>query len=231
MAEDASGRTTRGRWILRLAIPGALVVIGVMAFAIFEPIQVLPRIRLGPGFSLTDQAGAPFTSEDVRGDIVLYSFGYDDCGDRCAGMESTVTEVRDRLGEVDLGDVDIRFVTISLDPASEGPDELTRQALRVSADGEQWRYVSGDPDHVENVIRAGFRTWYEPRDDGSVAFDPALILVDGWGVIRGEYRYQTVASDADKIIRHLDVLGEELRNATGAATVAYEAAHFFLCYP
>ena len=36
---------------------------------------------------------------------------------------------------------------------------------------------------------------------------------------------------ADKIIRHLDVLGEELRNATGAATVAYEAAHFFLCYP
>ena len=50
-------------------------------------------------------------------------------------------------------------------------------------------------------------------------------------MIRGEYRYQTNASDADKIVRHLDVLGEEVRNSHGAASLAYEAAHFFLCYP
>ena len=231
MLEVEAPPRNRRRWILWLAVPGVLIVIGVMAFAIFEPIQVLPRIRLGPGYSLVDQAGAPFTSEDVRGAVVIYSFGHDECGDRCAGMESTVREVRSRLDEVDLGDVDVRFVTISLDPANEGPDELASQAARASADGDEWRYVSGDPAHVENVVRAGFRTWFEADGDGSVSFDPALILVDGWGVVRGEYRYQTVASDADKIIRHLDVLGEELRNATGAATVAYEAAHFFLCYP
>ena len=64
-----------------------------------------------------------------------------------------------------------------------------------------------------------------------VAFDPMLVLVDGWGVIRGEYKYQTLTSDADKIVRHLGILGEELRNAKGAASLAYEAAHFFLCYP
>lgn len=218
------------RWIWWLAIPGALLVIGVMAFAIFEPIQVLPRIRLGPGYSLVDQTAAPFTSEDVRGDVVLYSFGHGNCGDRCDGMESTIRDVRDRLDEVDMGDVDVRFVTVTLDPENDDAEAIAAQAARAGADGEQWRYVTGDPAHVDNVIRAGFRTWYEPRDD-TIAFDPKLVLVDGWGVIRGEYEYQTITSDADKIIRHLDILAEEIRNAQGAATIAYEAAHFFLCYP
>lgn len=226
----AESSTQRRRWWLWIAIPGALLVVAVMAFAILEPIQVLPRMRIGPGYSLVDQSGAGFTSEDVRGDVVLYSFGHAGCGERCAGMEATVRDVRDRLDEVDLGDVDIRFVTVSLDPATDTPEVIAAKAASVGADGDQWRYVTGEPTHVNNVLRSGFRTWYEPRDDG-IAFDPKLVLVDGWGVIRGEYRYQTLTSDADKIVRHLGILGEELRNAKGAASLAYEAAHFFLCYP
>ncbi len=218
------------RWWLWIAIPGALLVLAVMAFAILEPIQVLPRMRIGPGYSLVDQSGTAFTSEDVRGDVVLYTFGYADCGDRCAGMEATVREVRDRLGEVDMGDVDVRFVTLTFDPATDTPEQLSGKAASVGADGDQWRYVTGEPAHVDNVLRSGFRTWYEPRPDG-IAFDPTLVLVDGWGVIRGEYKYQTLTSDSDKIVRHLGILGEELRNAKGAASLAYEAAHFFLCYP
>ena len=65
----------------------------------------------------------------------------------------------------------------------------------------------------------------------SSSFDPTLVLVDGWGVIRGEYKYQTILSDAYKIVRHLGILGEEIRNSSGAASLAYEAAHLFLCYP
>ena len=201
-----------------------------MAFAIFEPIQVLPRMRIAPGYSLVDQTGAAFTSEDVRGDVVLYSFGYVDCGERCEGMEGTVRDVRDRLDEVDMGDVDVRFVTVTFDPAVDTPEQLAGKAVDVGADGDQWRYVTGEPAHVDNVLRSGFRAWHEPRDD-EIAFDPMLVLVDGWGVIRGEYKYQTLTSDADKIVRHLGILGEELRNAKGAASLAYEAAHFFLCYP
>lgn len=229
-AEPATPKRRRRVW-LWIAVPGALLLIGVMAFAIFEPIQVLPRMRVAPGYSLVDQTATPFTSEDVRGDVVLYSFGYADCTEACTGMEATVREVRDRIGEVDLGDVDVRFVTVSLDPGDDTPTALAAKAAAVGADGEVWRYATGAPDHVTNVLRSGFKAWYDPQDDGSISFDPMLVLVDGWGVIRGEYRYQTLSSDADKIVRHLGILGEELRNASGAASIAYEAAHFFLCYP
>ena len=60
---------------------------------------------------------------------------------------------------------------------------------------------------------------------------PGYILVDGSGVVRGDYRYQTLADDGDKLVRHIDILASELRYADGSAAVAYEAAHLFLCYP
>ncbi|MFV9672430.1 MAG: SCO family protein, partial [Acidimicrobiia bacterium] len=108
---------------------------------------------------------------------------------------------------------------------------LTAEADAFGADGLVWRFATGEEAHLANVVKAGFKVWYEEQDDGSFVFDPTLILVDGWGVIRGEYEYQTLKSDADKIIHHLDILTEEIRNANGAAGLAYEAAHLFLCYP
>lgn len=210
---------------------GVLMVLVVMAFAVFEPIQVLPRIRLAPGYVLADHRGESLTSEGVRGDVVLYTFRHSKCGDQCARLDETVAEVRERVGKVDLGDTEFRLVTISFDPETDTTDVLAAEAERLGADGEQWRLATGDADHVANVVKAGFKVWYEERDDGDFSFDPTLILVDGWGVIRGEYEYQTLKSDADKIIDHLDILAAEIRNATGAAGLAYEAAHFFLCYP
>ncbi|MEA2003079.1 MAG: SCO family protein [Actinomycetota bacterium] len=218
--------------IIRSAIPAVLIIVAAFAFAIFEPIQVLPRIRLSPGFLLVDQDAQSLTSEDVRGDIVLYTFGYTGCGELCDTLNATMREVQTRLDEVDIADdVGIRFVSISFDPEADTPEVLDAYATSVGADGEQWAFATAEPDHLANVVKAGFKTYYEENDEGTFSFDPAFVLVDGWGVVRGEYRYQTNASDADKILHHLDILGEEIRNAHGAAGLAYEAAHFFLCYP
>ena len=217
--------------IVRSAIPIVAIILAAVAFAVFEPIQVLPRIRLAPGFLLTDQTGHSLTSEDVRGDIVLYNFGYTSCGDTCDEMNQTMRQIQSRIDEADVGDTAVRLVTISFDPESDDPAALAEYGSQVGADGEQWAFATAEPDHLANVVKAGFQAWYERKDDGSFIFDPAFVLVDGWGVIRGEYRYQTNASDTDKILHHLDILGEEIRNAHGAAGLAYEAAHFFLCYP
>ena len=201
-------------------------------FITFEPIQVLPRIRLAPGFLLTDQTGASLSSEDVRGDIVLYSFAYSECGTACDDMINTLREVQAGVAGIDVGDdAAIRFVTVSFDPATDSPEVLDAYAGEVGADPAVWTFATAEEIHIDNVVKAGFNAWYEQSDDGSFAFDPAFILVDGWGVIRGEYRYKTNASDTDKLLRHLDILGEEIRNSHGAASLAYEAAHLFLCYP
>ncbi len=214
-----------------------LLALGAMAFAIFQPIQVLPRLRLAPGYALVDQAGDRVTSDDGRGVITLYTFVPVECDDECDRVASTMREVRERvLADVDLGPAGFRLVTIVLDPSASA-DQLAMVAERDGAVGSpvdlgldggdgDWLVVGGTADQLENVVGLGFRRSADPND-----FAPSYAIVDGWGMIRGEYRYQTLADDADKLVRHIDVLGGELRNSGGIASFAYEAAHVFQCSP
>ena len=218
-------RTKVTLWIL------GVVVASIFSFAVFQPIQVLPRIRLAPGFALIDDAGASLTSEDMRGSVVLYHFSYLSCGVECAETEATLAEVTRRAADIDLDGRDFEVVTISFDPDRDTPDAMRERLDELEAPARRHLATTSDPDLLKTVIGSGFETWYEEQDDGSFRFDPVFVLVDGWGVIRGEYRYQVLAQDADRISRHIGLLGEELRNSEGAASVAYEAAHLFLCYP
>jgi hypothetical protein len=46
--------------------------------------------------------------------------------------------------------------------------------------------------------------------------------------IRGRRKYRSFVSDADWILR-IGVLADEVHKSTGVASIAYEAAHLFLC--
>ena len=219
------------RWVKRALAGLAVVLVSVLAFAVFEPIQVLPRIRLAPGFTMLDQTGETFTSEDARGAVTLYTFTYGDCGEACADTTRTLAEIAARVpDEVDLSAVDLRIVSVSFDATSD-LERLDALAARSGADGDLWRWAALAPEHVPTVVGSGFRVYVDELADGGFEFDQTFVLVDGWGVIRGEYQYATLASDADRIIRHIGVLEEEIRNSHGVASFAYEAAHVFLCYP
>lgn len=209
----------------------ALLVLGAIAFKVFQPVQVVPRIRLAPGFSLVDQDGQRLTNEDLRGRFVLYNFSYTRCPQPCANLDDTMIEIQSRLGEAELGDIPITFVTMSFDPQYDAAPVLRAYADSVGADPAVWKFVTTtDETLLKHIIGGGFEAYYQPREDGGYSFDPKFVLVDGWGIIRGEYRYQTLTPDTDRILRHMRVMAEEVRNSQGSASLAYEAAHFFLCY-
>ena len=203
----------------------------LFAFAIFQPIKVLPRMRVAPGYALMDQHGATVTSEDGRGVVTLYSFAPLACDAECDELFATIDGVRTRaVTEVDLGeDIDLRFVTIALadDPTA---DELAASAAASGADGEEWIWVGGEHERVRATVGAGFGIYFDVDGPDGVDFDPGFTLVDGNATIRGEYHYQAIADDADRIVGQLASLGTELRNSSGAAGLAYEAAHLFSCY-
>jgi len=234
MADPGTGprppKRLRFRWWWLGLAAALLLVVAVFAFATLQPIQVLPRIRLAPGFSLIDQNGEQLTNEDLRGSFVLYNFTYTDCEPPCHNLDATMREVQDRLVELDLGDVPVQLVTISFDPENDTPEVLRAHARSAGADPATWRFATGDPTRLKSIIGSGFEVYYEPDEAGGFRFDPAFVLVDGWGIIRGEYHYQSLAGNADRFLRHLSVLAEELAKSKGAAKVAYEAAHLFLCY-
>lgn len=232
MAEHAAPRRARpgkrrqwGWWLALGAI--VLAVLAVVSFATFQPIKVLPRIRLAPGFILTDQAGERITNEELRGRIVLYNFSYARCGTRCDEMNAVLRQVQDRLTGAE-GETPVSLVTISIDPAHDTPEALQAYASAAGADPSHWRFATGDPARIKNIVGGGFEAYYEPDGDGGFKLAPAFALVDGWGIIRAEYRDQV--PDPERILRHIQVIRGEARNSRGLARVAYEAAHLFVCY-
>lgn len=217
-------------WLYALYGVGLLLAGAVFVFKVLQPIQVLPRIRLAPGFALRDQDGRPLTSEDLRGQVVVYSFYYTHCTQRCHEIIPTLQRIQAGLRDLPQ-DVPVRIVVISFDPERDTPEQLRAFAAQVGADPTIWRFATGDPQHLRYVIGGGFEVYYRQELDGSFTFDPAFILADPLGVVRGEYRYPTLTPDHERILRHLGILLEEIRNAQGLAKGLYEAAHLFLCYP
>ena len=221
-------KKTGAKWHWLWVIP-VIALLAVAAFSIFRPIQVLPRITLAPGYSLTDQNGEALTSEDMRGKITLYTFTYTNCTEPCVQTTGLLQEVQARLNEIDNGDVPIQFVTISVDPEHDTTAVLTEFANQLGADPNIWHFVTGDVTRLKWVIGGGFGLYFGQRDDGSIILDSGYTLVDGAGIIRADYRLYN--PDVDIILRDLRLLVEESQNSEGAARYAYEAAHLFLCYP
>jgi protein SCO1/2 len=214
-------------------LPVALVavfVIGVVAFATLQPIKVLPRIRPAPAFTVTDQSGQRLTNEDVRGQVVLYAFGYADCGAACEPVYTIMQAVQSQAAQLSAGGFPVLLVTMLFDPGPEARAAMLAVAQAHGADPARWRVVSGEPAGLKQTIGGGFEVYYAARPGGGYTFEPAIVLVDPLGIIRGEYRSQAQNLDAVVILRQIEALERELRDTSGANRLVYEAAHFFLCY-
>jgi len=218
------------RWYHAVIAVVALVLFGLVLFVTFQPIQVLPRMTIAPGFSLTDETGARLISEDLRGAITLYNFTYTGCSaPACAETGPSMAAIHDRLMTIDTGGIPVRLVTISFDPERDTPEQLSAWLRQQGATPGTWSAVTGDPVKLKNIIGGGFSTYYSQTEDGSFVFDPMFVLVDGNGIIRT--RYRTATPDPETVARDLGLVTREVANSSGPQRLAYEAAHLFLCYP
>jgi protein SCO1/2 len=211
-----------------------LIVGGVLAFNLFRPITVLPRINMAPGFSFVSETGEMVTSDDLRGSFTFYTFTYTHCADACGQTAEQIAAFHDALTELAPADLPVRLVTISLDPQRDDAAALAALAERVRPPtGLPWTFLVGGPLDTRYAVGGGFDMWYAAQDEESVdyrvAFDPRVYLVDQLGVLRAEYL--TATPDLAIVARDLDLLASEAANSDGVARYGYEAAHLFVCYP
>ena len=213
------------RYFYLFVILGA---IGVVLFVVFQPITVLPRVALAPGFALVDQNNNQLTNEDMRGGITLYSFTYSNCDSDCINSTPLMADVYAGIAKMDTGDIPVELVTISIDPA-DTPDVLLSMSEGVGANSDTWHFLTGSEERVRWVVGGGFSTFYKEEENGRFRLDPGMMLIDGAGVLRAEYRRGL--PEFDIVMRDIGLLVEEAHNSDGASKYAYEAAHLFLCYP
>jgi protein SCO1/2 len=156
---------------------------------------------LGPvtDFRLTERSGQPVTLEDLRGKAWVASFVFTRCTGPCPQITGTVARLQSELS----GEKDVRFVTFTVDPEHDDPQELSRYADHFGADSGRWLFLTGKEKEIYGLLRNGFHV-HASQNDGTdrkpgaeVMHDTHLVLVDPNGHIRGYYSGARNVSDPD----------------------------------
>lgn len=217
------------RWLWVVA-PG--LIAGALAhFALARPLTVAPRLGVAPPYSLVDEQGRKVTHDAFARLLVVYAFltasPADDVAQR---MGESLRALQSRIEQDPRLASRMRLLTVTVDPERDTPDRLRALSDRWGAHPELWRFLTGPGLAVKLLVGTGFGVFYEPAESQAapVSYDPRFVLVDDRGLIRGVY--QGPSLDIPRLMQDVQLVEREAR-ASGAALLAYQAAHLFLCYP
>jgi cytochrome oxidase Cu insertion factor (SCO1/SenC/PrrC family) len=106
-----------------------------------------------PDVELLDQDGRKihFYTDLVKGHTVAINFIFTTCTTICPPLGATFARVQKELG--DKVGRDVRFISISVDPATDTPERLKAWGAKFHA-GEGWTFVTGNKPQVDELLRA-----------------------------------------------------------------------------
>lgn len=138
-----------------------------------------------PAFSLTDQAGKPFTEAQLAGKIVIADFIFTRCQTICPQMTSQLKRVQEAFAN----DKDIVLVSHTVDPEYDTTSVLSDYAKQYGAQYGKWFMLHGPKDKLYWLARKGYVLPVQDGDGGPEDFvhSDKIVLVDKLGRIRGFY--------------------------------------------
>ena len=106
-----------------------------------------------PDVELLDQNGKKihFYTDLVKGETVVINFIFTTCTTICPPLGATFARVQRELG--DKVGRDVRFISISVDPATDTPERLKAWGEKFHA-GAGWTFVTGNKPQVDELLNA-----------------------------------------------------------------------------
>lgn len=209
---------TSSRTILALfVVMAAAITLGVALLAGRAPQTDLPDYFSAPRFSLVDQDQRAFDSDELQGKVWVVDFIYTNCPDVCPLVTANLARVRGTLPEGHRLGTDVRFVSITVDPARDSASALRAFAHSFGVQSPQsWVFLTGS----EAALRATLAAFHvvatpaphrasdslERGKTGAteqlITHSSQLMLVDRHGRVRGLYA-GTRRPDVDRLARDL----------------------------
>ena len=149
-----------------------------------EPLPVYGEL---PGFSLVNRDGRTIRLEDLAGAPWVADFVFTRCPASCPMLSARMARLERGLPR----DLDVRLVSISVDPGHDTPEVLERYARKVQAP-ERWLFLTGGREEIRSLCVEGFKLGLDMEPGPGAGPEPILhstrfVLVDGEGRIRGYY--------------------------------------------
>ncbi len=147
-------------------------------------------------FELTERSGKSVTSDELLGQPYVVSFFFSTCPSICIQQNQKVQELQTMFE-----DQGVRFVSISVDPATDTPEALREYAARFKADENQWLFMTGDLTYIRRVGAEVFRLAVDEK-----FHTEKFVLVGSDGAIIGYYswpeklQYEKLQTDIRKLL-------------------------------
>jgi len=135
-------------------------------------------------FKMTERSGKPMSLGDLRGQVWIASMFFASCPNECRLMNQTVAALHN-----DPHFKDVKFVSITVDPAVDTPEALNKFADVLGADEKRWLFFTGQ---MDDIVRLGKQAKVPA---GYKSHNARLMLFDRDGQIRGYYMFD----DAEQI--------------------------------
>jgi len=180
-----------------------IVAVSVLALTNSFEHKDLPILGQLSHFSLQERKEDTVSLESLRGKAWIASFLFTNCGYQCPMMIEKLKKVQSALRFKEK----FRLISITVDPERDTTEALRRYATRIDADPFKWLFLTGNYDEIQELAIKGFKLASGKEDNGNLIHSDRVVLVDGWGRIRGYYpittdpEVKTLIKDAKRLIR------------------------------
>lgn len=172
-------------WFIVFAVASALIGLAYLGLKDTRPAAPsvpLEKFAAVPAFQFTDQTGAPFGSENLKGKIWVANFIFTRCKGPCPLISTRMADLNTKLNKIRDGVV---LVSFTVDPEYDTPEVLTKYGELLGADPAHWKFLTGQPDAIRDFVVKGLLQPLSKEPDGTPAHSQRFVVVDGDGWIRG----------------------------------------------
>ena len=162
-----------------------------------------------PDVELLDQNGKKvhFYTDLVKGQTVVINFIFTTCTTICPPLGATFARVQKELG--DKAGRDVRFISISVDPATDTPERLKAWGAKFHA-GEGWTLVTGNKPQLDELLRALGASTARPEDHS-----PTILIGND---VRGTWTRTYGLAKSSQLVQIINDV------AAGKSTIAAEVS-------
>jgi cytochrome oxidase Cu insertion factor (SCO1/SenC/PrrC family) len=145
---------------------------------------------------LISSTGNVFSIGDLAGKLVLVNFMFTSCADICPLQTSALRQVMSTLDQAELSN--LVFLSISIDPTRDLPEELARYKRNYKIDTDTWIFSTGSETSI-NALTSAFDTLSD--NDAMLNHRARYYLLDRRG--RLLLSYNSKVTDVNRISRDL----------------------------
>lgn len=134
----------------------------------------LPPVPLKE-FTFTDENGEPFEMQRLEGKVWAASYFFATCPGFCLQMNYGIAGIAE-----DLADEDITFVSFTVDPETDTPEDLKAYAQKLGADPQHWKFLTGSAAEIKRLGQEWLKMPATKEHNDKLVLVGADGRVEGW---------------------------------------------------